>query len=54
MTDDAIEIAAGWTGEPGKLLEHLTAKDTNFIDRRGKKTVMHDWKDHNPWAFGAP
>lgn len=54
MSDDAIEVAAGWHGDAGKLIEQLTSPDTRFLDGTTGKYKVHNWSKRNPWAFGAP
>lgn len=47
MTDEDIEIAAGWMGAPGALVAAL--RDVGFLDGY----QLHDWQDHQGWASGA-
>ena len=47
MNDEQIELAAGWSGEAGILIK--TLRDLHWIDG----SVLHDWHEHNPWAFHA-
>lgn len=51
MDAEDIEIAAGWTGEPGVLLRALI--DVGFVDGEAGSYTVHDWQEHNPWAAGA-
>lgn len=53
MQIEDIEIAAKWRGEEGKLYDALVS--VRFLDESedGKRVVIHDWHDHNPWAAGA-
>ena len=44
--DDDVEIAAGWDGKPGVLLEALSS--TRWIDRAGDKWTVHDFWEHAP------
>lgn len=51
MDTEAIEIAAGWAGVEGQLVEQLSA--IGFLDGEDGAYSLHDWKEHNPWASGA-
>lgn len=52
MTGDDIEIMAHWTGKPGAFIEALTQlKLINSVD---DKFSVHDWEEHNSFAFYAP
>lgn len=51
MSDEDIEIAAGWLGDSGKLCTEL--KKVGFIDGEQGTYTIHDWVEHNPWAAGA-
>jgi hypothetical protein len=51
MSDEDIEIAANWTGDDGVLIATLT--DVRFLDGEPMSRRIHDWSEHNPWAFGA-
>jgi len=51
MTDEDIEIAAGWEGEEGKFVRLLS--DVGFLDGHTNDYAVHDWEQHNPWAAGA-
>ena len=53
MSDDSIEAAAEWTGEPGMLIRNLTDRETRFIDGKEGNRTVHDWLDHNPYAAGS-
>lgn len=48
MTDEDIEIAAGWTGELGEFTRTLC--EVRFLDGAEDSRVVHDWAEHNPWA----
>ena len=51
MDVEDIEIAAGWSGEPGVFVTALI--DVGFIDWKDGAHSIHDWQEHNPWAAGA-
>ena len=40
----ALERAASWTGEPGRLV--AAAVDAGFIERDGEALVLHGWDDY--------
>jgi hypothetical protein len=52
MSDEDIELAAGWTGDDGVFVR--TLQDVRFLDGAENARRIHDWADHNPWAAGAP
>ncbi len=51
MTDEDIELAADWDGEPGALVTALA--EVGFLDGAEGTYSVHDWADHQPWAAGA-
>lgn len=51
MTDEDIELAADWSGEPGALVGAL--EQVGFLDGPPEARTIHDWAEHNPWAAGA-
>lgn len=51
MTDEDIEIAAGWDGEPGAFVR--AASEVRFLDGEPGAYKLHDWAEHQPWAVGA-
>lgn len=51
MTDEDIEIAAGWEGDDGKFV--ATLSEVRFLDGDAGSRSIHDWEAHNPWAAGA-
>lgn len=51
MSDEDIELAANWQGEDGALVLALSA--VGFIDGQIGERQIHDWEEHNPWAYGA-
>lgn len=53
MSVTAIEIAAGWRGEPGLLVQSLLDPDVRLLDGELGDYSMHDWEDHQPWVTGA-
>lgn len=48
MTDEDIELASDWDGEPGVFVDALLA--IGFLDGEPGLRAIHDWKDHNPYA----
>lgn len=51
MTDEDIELAVDWPGEPGELVNAL--REVGFLDGGEGGYALHDWAQHNPWAAGA-
>lgn len=51
MSDEDIESAADWAGEPGVLARSLA--ELRFLDGREFGYKMHDWAEWNPWAAGS-
>lgn len=51
MTDEDIELAVDWAGEPGAFVAAMT--EVGFLDGVERTRVIHDWAEHNPWASGA-
>lgn len=57
LSDDDVEYAAGWTGEPGRwlaaMLEGSREGGSGFLERQDDGTVViHDWAEHQPWSAG--
>lgn len=48
MSDEDIELAADWDGEPGALVDALL--EVGFLDGEPGRRVIHDWQEHNPYA----
>ena len=48
LSDEDIEIACRWTGEPGKLAAALA--EVGYIDGEFPSRFVHDWADHQPWV----
>ena len=51
MTHEDLEIVAGWEGEAGEFVQALV--EVGFLDQLDDSLALHDWIEHNPWAFGA-
>lgn len=51
LSDEDIELAAGWDGEDGKFITALV--DVRFLDGTVCAREIHGWEEHNPWAFGS-
>jgi hypothetical protein len=50
MSDEDIELAADWLGEPGLLV--ATLLEVRFIAGDEHARRIHDWGEHNPWSTG--
>ncbi len=48
LSDEDIELAAEWDGEPGAFVRALV--EVGFLDGEALKFTVHDWHEHNPWA----
>jgi hypothetical protein len=48
LTDEDLEIAAGWVGAGGEFVNALV--EVGFLDGEPGKFRVHDWAEHNPWA----
>lgn len=51
MTDEDLEIAVDWRGEPGAFISALA--EVGFLDGEEGERSIHDWHEHNPWAAGS-
>ena len=51
MTDEDIEVAAGWEGAPGEFVPALI--DCRLLDGDEKERSIHDWAAHQEWASKA-
>ena len=51
MTDEDIEIAAGWMGTPGALASALVV--TEWLDGETGAREIHEWKEHQSYSFHA-
>jgi hypothetical protein len=50
MTDEDVEIAAKWEGDPGVLIDVL--EEIGWLKRNtGNVLFIHDWKTHQPWSY---
>ena len=65
MTEEDIGLAAQWTGDPKILVSALLEigfldnapsinEQCSSINRTGPEYSIHDWFDHNSYAFHAP
>ena len=50
MDWEDIELAADWTGEERAFFDYCLGV---WIDETESGYVLHDWKEHNPWASEA-
>ena len=51
MTDEDIELAIDWSGEPGAFIAAMIG--VRFLDGEEGNRSIHDWAEHNPWAATA-
>ncbi|HDS1602754.1 TPA: hypothetical protein QEL24_003439 [Stenotrophomonas maltophilia] len=51
MTDEDIELAINWSGEPDAFVSAMAV--VGFLDGDEGRRRIHDWDDHNAWAAGA-
>lgn len=52
MTQEDIEIAVKWEGEPGQWIQ--AALRLRLLDECLGQYSVHDWEEHNGYAFHAP
>lgn len=52
MTDEDIEIAAGWTGSPVGAFAAALA-EIGWLDGEAGDRRLHNWKEHQAYAFNA-
>lgn len=50
MDDEAIELAADWEGEEGRLASTLV--DVAFLDGKAGERSLHGWLEYNAWQTG--
>jgi hypothetical protein len=50
LSDEDIELAAEWDGDPGGLVHALC--EVGFLEGSEVNYIVHDWAEHNPWAAG--
>jgi hypothetical protein len=48
LSDEDLELAAEWGGEPGSFVHSLA--EVRFLDGATGSYLIHDWAEHNPWA----
>jgi hypothetical protein len=48
LSDEDIELAAEWEGEPAVFVKTLA--EVGFLEGSEGTFIIHDWKEHNPWA----
>ena len=51
LSDEYIEMAAGYSGDPGTLVEALHA--VGFIKGEESLRRINDWRIHQPWVATA-
>lgn len=49
MDHEDIECAAKWEGTKGEFVQWLLS--IRFLDCDGEWCEIHDWEEHNPWAY---
>lgn len=49
--ENDIADAAGWDGEPIKLIDALI--ESKWIDQNSETFILHGWSEHQGWACGA-
>lgn len=49
---DDLEVIVEWPGTPGDFTAYTTSKRWVDVSPEGVLSV-HDWPDHQPWAFGT-
>jgi len=47
-----LEVVVEWGGKPGAFTSYTTSKGWVDVSPEGVLSV-HDWPDHQPWAFGS-
>ena len=47
-----LEVVVEWPGTPGEFTSYTTSKRWVDVSPEGVLSV-HDWPDHQPWAFGS-
>jgi hypothetical protein len=48
LSDEDIELAAEWEGEPAVFVKTLA--EVGFLEGSQGTFIIHDWKEHNPYA----
>lgn len=51
MDEEAVEIAAGWRGEPGALGAALV--EIGWVDEVETCLTLHEWAEHETWAAAS-
>lgn len=50
MDVNMIEVAAGWNGESGKLVEVLLSPEIGYLEKADGAYKIHDWSEHQPFV----
>lgn len=45
-SENEIEGLAGWSGEPGKMVEAMKNPGINFLEKSSNVYKIHDWEEH--------
>jgi hypothetical protein len=51
LSVEDVELCVDWPGDEGAFVKALV--EVGFIDGDDGAFRMHDWEEHNPWAFGS-
>lgn len=51
LSDEDIELAGDWSGEPGALVRVL--REIGFVDGEEDGRQIHDWIEHQPFVAGS-
>ena len=52
MDEEDIAIAAQWPKDPKTFVDALVS--VKYLERENRTLIIHDWKDHNPYAVHSP
>jgi hypothetical protein len=47
LSDEDLEMAAEWEGEPGKFVKALS--EVGYLDGESGSYLIHDWEQHQPY-----
>lgn len=51
MDYEDIAIAADWDNDASGFIECLLT--VGFLDKKGEELILHDWREHNPYAANS-
>ncbi len=49
MDEEDIELAAKWSGDPGKFVETILSEKCKWLEERDGVFYLHDWEEHQAW-----